>query len=144
MLKTNNTWKPGRLNFTDGCMQGIFIKYNIEASLWVCLMSNKIFHPHNAIDNALINLDHWIVVDSFYCMAKRISNGDVENLSMTWAINFPHTFKANPGSIILFPNEKNLLTKKINYPDIKGMKTLDYLTSTVNKLSTVGAHTIRT
>jgi hypothetical protein len=31
--------------------------------------------------------------------------------------------------------EKNLLTKRINYPDIKGMKTLDHLTFPVNTLS---------
>ena len=65
------------------------------------MLTNKTFHPHNAIDNVLIN---WIVVDYFYCMAKRVSNGDVENLSLTWAIYFPHTFKANPGSVILFSN----------------------------------------
>ena len=64
------------------------------------ILTNKIFHPHNA----LINLDHWIVVDSFYCMAKRISNGDIQNLSLTWAILFPHTFKTNPGFVILFSN----------------------------------------
>ncbi len=64
------------------------------------ILTNTIFHPHNA----LINLDHWIVVDSFYCMAKRISNGDIQNLSLTWAIHFPHTFKTNPGFVILFSN----------------------------------------
>ena len=36
--------------------------------------------------------------------------------------------------IIYLICEKNLLTQKINYPDIKGMKTLDHLTSPVNKL----------
>ena len=60
------------------------------------MLTNKTFHPHNAIDNVLII---WIVVDYFYCMAKRVSNGDAENLSLTWAIYFPHTFKANPGSV---------------------------------------------
>jgi hypothetical protein len=38
------------------------------------MLTNKTFHPHNAIDNVLINR---IVVDYFYCMAKRVSNGDV-------------------------------------------------------------------
>ena len=37
--------------------------------------------------------------------------------------------------IIYLICEKNLLTTKINYPDIKGMKAVDHLTSPVNKLS---------
>ena len=37
--------------------------------------------------------------------------------------------------IIYLIREKNLLTKKINYPDIKDMKTLHHLISPVNKLS---------
>jgi hypothetical protein len=35
--------------------------------------------------------------------------------------------------IIYLICEKNLLTTKIKYPDIKGMKPVDHLTSPVNK-----------